>query len=1073
MTASIAGGFYARYSNSAPVSTGILSLGSQPYCAWHYAIEGTATPLLTDVAYALASKVTSTIFSKTSGWLGWGSSGSNDNGSQPLREKQTVELATPIYPKFGLADALREAISVAVSPNEKLAAVIDSLGRIILIDVNKGIATRIWKGYRDAQCGWVVSRETSAGAQAGVEQRTAAFLVIYIAKRGLMEIWTAQQGTRVAAFNCSKSAKLLKLSLSMEKDLPQCCLLSPDGKIEEVLVPFHCALKGDSSQKARDLHVLQQLRNALQQKEAVMDFGSLLEMRYASSVNQGLDLLLDCRKLDAKEFLNCVDSIVEQYGRADALDAESRLLLSRSRLLSRLVRLYIHLKDMQSRPPDYDTATNSAAVSLEDIGEILGVGVEEISRIVEKQPPNESHPSKMNSLPSMEMHAFLAAFELSFGHGSLDCIRFKSSLPAADRHILSGWICGTCFSRNIDLIEELVSVLKSSMIVPGDLVFFLVTYWLNLNTAPLPKLLHFHKLLAALCQLAGWNASGGPKEAERNTSVWQNIRDLLSKSSNLEYACSAALVCRSILTKFEKNQSTAEKIDQDNRQVPIDDSFGEWEDMSIDMVHWNELSKQLEDLSHLSRLVHYQPQISRQMNFENLKLNMPDVTDNLDFSLTTILQKGRGSVTELVARWLTKNLLPVDILFDSERTGVDDAPEMAPEAESPALENLQEVAHIRELFGYLSLRLPNSTDADVIRLSTALEYAAMWVKNPKHSPLLQRILDTVIPVRANLLRHGICRTLWSLSLSPIFHDLAVLMDKTGRLPKSFSNRKINLPSPDHVAPFLEASIKLLDTTITSSMSSEMDVPPMVRYDDIWPTCEGATPILEVAVRQRLVNIDLVLLHLQLAQSLLLMTNLEIKGIHALSLFDQRAGRFAFFQDLHSYPPLPSHDLDPTVTVNQLFFLKSVIAKAVEMMEHSQSLALDYVNQAVKLGYEWKVDVDELRIKYIHLLYLNGMDDLAHEVLPSIDSNEKLSLTLLNAAGARLRQLLKPSDMSALSPITATWLDGCEATEQFDPSPSKTLSLLVESLRRIATDGNDQFIANELHSVLIAMQDTSS
>ena len=71
------------------------------------------------------------------------------------------------------------------------------------------------EGYRDAQCGWVVSRETSAGAQAGVEQRTAAFLVIYIAKRGLMEIWTAQQGTRVAAFNCSKSAKLVLTSFAI------------------------------------------------------------------------------------------------------------------------------------------------------------------------------------------------------------------------------------------------------------------------------------------------------------------------------------------------------------------------------------------------------------------------------------------------------------------------------------------------------------------------------------------------------------------------------------------------------------------------------------------------------------------------------------------------------------------------------------------------------------------------------------------------------------------------------------------------------------------------------------------
>lgn len=136
----------------------------------------------------------------------------------------------------------------------------------------------------------------------------------------------------------------------------------------------------------------------------------------------------------------------------------------------------------------------------------------------------------------------------------MDYIRFKSSLPAAERHILSGWIWGTCFSRNIDLIEELVSVLKSSMIVPEDLVIFLVSYWLNLSVSPLPKMLHFHKLLAALCQLAGWNASDSRKESEGNTSVWQNIRDLLSKSSNLEYACSAALVCRSILAKFEKKQ---------------------------------------------------------------------------------------------------------------------------------------------------------------------------------------------------------------------------------------------------------------------------------------------------------------------------------------------------------------------------------------------------------------------------------------------------------------------------------------------------------------------------------------
>ncbi len=71
------------------------------------------------------------------------------------------------------------------------------------------------------------------------------------------------------------------------------------------------------------------------------------------------------------------------------------------------------------------------------------------------------------------------------------------------------------------------------------------------------------------------------------------------------------------------------------------------------------------------------------------------------------------------------------------------------------------------------------------------------------------------------------------------------------------------------------------------MSCEMEPPPFIRYDDIWPTCEGTTPMLEVAIRHRLINIDLVLLHHQLAQTLHLMASLEIKGTHAFSLFDQR------------------------------------------------------------------------------------------------------------------------------------------------------------------------------------------
>ena len=127
---------------------------------------------------------------------------------------------------------------------------------------------------------------------------------------------------------------------------------------------------------------------------------------------------------------------------------------------------------------------------------------------------------------------------------------------------------------------------------------------------------------------------------------------------------------------------------------------------------------------------------------------------------------------------------------------------------------LIDMLRFSELFQDVRQHLPHSTERDVVLLNVSLEYAAMWIKSPKLMPLLDHSLATVMTLRSNLLRHGMCRMLWSMSLCPIFHDLALLMDKTGRLPKSFTSRKINLPSPDLVIPFLQAAIKLLDASIT-------------------------------------------------------------------------------------------------------------------------------------------------------------------------------------------------------------------------------------------------------------------
>ena len=54
-----------------------------------------------------------------------------------------------------------------------------------MIDVNKGIATRMFKGYRDAQIGWIMVDDESDDK---LIKKNALYLIIYASRRGLIEV---------------------------------------------------------------------------------------------------------------------------------------------------------------------------------------------------------------------------------------------------------------------------------------------------------------------------------------------------------------------------------------------------------------------------------------------------------------------------------------------------------------------------------------------------------------------------------------------------------------------------------------------------------------------------------------------------------------------------------------------------------------------------------------------------------------------------------------------------------------------------------------------------------------------
>uniref|UniRef100_A0A4W6CFD1 RAB3 GTPase activating protein subunit 2 (non-catalytic) n=1 Tax=Lates calcarifer TaxID=8187 RepID=A0A4W6CFD1_LATCA len=263
--ASILGGFNASVKGSPPAMSQYITVGGGPYTGFYYAVEGSSQPLLSHVALAVASKLTSALFSAASGWLGWNKNKHEEEAVQ--KQKPKVEPATPLGIRFGLPDSRRHGESICLSPCNILAGVTDDFGRVTLLDLARGITIRMWKGYRDAQLGWLQVPEERGDREfspsASLPRRHALFLVIYAPRRGILEIWAMQQGPRVGAFTVGKHCRLLYAGYR----LMGVNSVTSQGWQLTVNIPFHLALSDKKSERAKDMHLLKRLTTLLRSRE--------------------------------------------------------------------------------------------------------------------------------------------------------------------------------------------------------------------------------------------------------------------------------------------------------------------------------------------------------------------------------------------------------------------------------------------------------------------------------------------------------------------------------------------------------------------------------------------------------------------------------------------------------------------------------------------------------------------------------------------------------------------------------------------------------------------------------------
>lgn len=106
----------------------------------------------------VASKLGEAVFSFAKSWSPWNSNSSVQLYKKSESEKKKEEpVEKPVFTKmkWSINDPTRNIQTVSVDPFGIRAVLTDGFGRVLLLSLLENTIIRMWKGYRDAQCGWI------------------------------------------------------------------------------------------------------------------------------------------------------------------------------------------------------------------------------------------------------------------------------------------------------------------------------------------------------------------------------------------------------------------------------------------------------------------------------------------------------------------------------------------------------------------------------------------------------------------------------------------------------------------------------------------------------------------------------------------------------------------------------------------------------------------------------------------------------------------------------------------------------------------------------------------------------
>lgn len=971
----------------------ILTTGDNPYVGFYQAFEDDSQTILSEMAQAMVSTVKNFIplFGK--------------------RDEPKVDNPIPLRSRIGFYDQNREGLQISFSPDKVLAVVCDEFGRITLIDTVNWIAVRMWKGYRDAECGWLEVAEDETAATS----KKSLLLLIYAPKRGIVEVWRCQKGPRIATFNVGKNCKLFYnnysilglnhiLRLRAAKPLVSSCYLfdRSSGLLSTFDVPFVCSLTDKSSKIVRDNHLLKEFKLCMMNNDGQ---SSLAALSSVASIEGKKEALLHATSLDSVELIEKVAEFLKAQLLSNgtdkdvtALDYSSKLMVQMCCRILQLCRLFqglIHTRydpnvlicDFLKEPPnDIEKVAKSLFWKPVDVAKCISLFGLRLSIVgdtaVRKRIRTKLSISQFLSAFSLEQNQIVKNIEGKFLTSDIPVeVKWSQSKGDVEQfYDLARFMLEPIFSDRVNTFFDLYD---KSVIKPSSLLKILYLMWLS----PESYADHWQNWISFSFAVKTISSQLAEETEEDNllSISWKSVCGLTMASKNLPSALIAGYVIKAITSELNIMKPSVDVEHED----PMSLGDNEWETLSLDEERLNLLLKQLEDTFLLDLL---------------LKSDRSHEIDS-QLSLSFLVKSNAGIVSELVAKWAVRaSIQPNPLIALCDQASLDGHSthrtiDLGIDVAMMQLKTNLDEETVEELLGHVRRCFPYSLESQVVLANCCWEALSVWDRSPSvaNSKYLHQSLNYLNAITSAVLKHNIACLLWKTFVVKKLETLSILMQKMAKVPKDRICQKDLGMGENCLESFVQLAHDLLEIVMQNVRGAVFEASPIFTIDDWWKHRSDASsrslPLVHLALNLKVSNAALVLEHTHLALVTMFMVSFQLKLVKPMSLFPSVVQQ-NFFKELHSTnfePPLNDYLLNETRTK----FLSSVVtavAQAIPSFEvhleedqlgpdqtEHHSVANKWFGKALILSREWELPTDLIRRRFVSELYANSCDPLADEV----------------------------------------------------------------------------------------------